>query len=200
MRANSGQRSPTKHRSRSQPTAWHYAPSVTLAEVPPSAAFVSPPLIEYLPHAPHASRTSPRRRSPPRAASRGFSRRGEGEAAEYEDAWVAVGYTGSGGAHGGGGGAGRLPEAEESYVGEEQRFAELRAETAALQRRLSQERAAAALGAGAGPGGYSSGDEGWDQHKGGLDAALPGGAIPWGHEYDYDWRTGEWGAPSRTVY
>ena len=199
-RASSGQRSPTKHRSRSQLTAWHYAPSVTLAEAPPPAAFVSPPLIEYFPHAPHAARTSPRRRSPPRAASRGFSRRGEGEAAEYEDAWVAVGYTGSGGAHGGGGGAGRLPEAEESYVGEEQRFAELRAETAALQRRLSRERAASALGAGAAPGGYSSGDDGWDQHKGGLDAALPGGAIPWDHEYDYDWRTGEWGAPSRTVY
>jgi hypothetical protein len=200
----------TKHRSeRSQPAAWHYAPSVTLAEVPPSAAFVSPPLLEYFPHASHASHTSPPRRSPPRAASKGhsFGRRAEGEAAEHEDAWVAVGYMGSGGGGGGGsgvsGGAGRLPEGEEGYVGEEQRFAELRAETAALQRKLSQAREAAAATsplAAAGPGAYSSGDEGWDKHNGCLSDAVPGSATQWDYEYDYDWRTGEWGAPSRTFY
>ena len=206
-RASSWQRSPTKHCSRSQPAAWHYAPSVTLAEVPPSAAFVSPPLLEYFPHASHAShasRTSPPRRSPPRVASRGnsFGVRAEGEAAEHEDAWVAVGYMGSGGGSGGSGGAGRLPEAEEGYVSEQQRFAELRAETTALQRKLSQDRATSPLGAGAGPGAYSSGDEGWDKHTGGgINAFVPGSAATqWDHEYDYDWRTGEWGEASRTFY
>ena len=88
-------------------------------------------------------------------------------------------------------------------MGEEQRFAELRAETAALQRKLSQAREAAAATsplAAAGPGAYSSGDEGWDKHNGCLSDAVPGSATQWDYEYDYDWRTGEWGAPSRTFY
>ena len=214
VRARPGQRSPPKHHSRSQPAAWHYAPSVTLAEAAPSASFAPPPLLEYFPHAshashaPHASHASPPRRSPPRVASRGhsFGSFGSfGSAAEHEDAWVAVGYAGSGGGGGGGCGAGRLSEGEEGYVGEEQRFAELRAQTAALQRKLSQDRVTYSTsplgGAGAAPpGAYSSGDEGWDKHTGGLNAAVPDSATQWDHEYDYDWRTGEWGAPSRTFY
>ena len=209
-RAGSGQRSPTKHRSRSQPAAWHYAPAVTLAELAPAATFASPPLLEYFP----PSHASPPRRSPPRVASRGhaFGWRAEDEDAEHEDAWVAVGYAGSGGGGGGGGGGGSgvarlIPEGAGGYVGEKSLFTELRAQTAALQRKLSQEGAATSpLGAGAVPSAYGSGDEAWDtfghygEHTGGLNAAVPGSATPWDYEYDYNWRTGEWGAPSRTFY
>ena len=193
-----------------------------LAEVAPAAPFVSPPLLEYFPHA------SPPRRSPARVATRGHA---FGRPAERDDAWVAVGYAGGGGG-GGGGGAWLLPEGEEGYQHVSEELAELRAQAAALQWDLSQEVATPPLGAGGavplhGPAGHryggvggfpegltsacacasSSGDNSLDDfghcgndHRGELDSAMSGGTTPWDCEYDFDRRTGDWGAQTRRYY
>ena len=209
---------------------------------PPLAAQMRPPPQQQqhaasppLPQPPSPPRGGPpqpyERYRPPHVATGGYeaSWEVEGEAAAWEaDAWVAVGQRGPLGRGG-------------AAVGEDPRFSELRAQTAALQWKLSQEvatspppqqRAAASpqmaqwggggmampegpydapyagayaydasgyhspLASSSGDPWDSGGGAAWAEDESGAELGIGGGVSG---EWDYDWRTGEWGAPGATT-